>query len=302
MLTEAQKRQLQEADYRLICGNGAVKLCLWCKKSIKTGGKDFCYKEKWYGIKSHRCLQMTPLITACNLRCEYCWRDHSYFRPQPEDFAKPKELVDEAIAAQKALLTGLGGVDHSARHLKEAQEPLSAAISLDGEPTLYPYIVELVREFHSRGIRTFLVTNGTRPEVLAKMDPLPTNLYLSLSSPTKEIFEKLQHPTSPELWGNIQATLRLFPKLKTNRVVRLTLIKGVNMEPSAYAGHILVAQPDFIEAKAYMFIGGSIRRLKFENMPSLDEVRAFAKKLAELTGYKVADEHAPSRVVLLSKR
>jgi tRNA wybutosine-synthesizing protein 1 len=245
---------------------------------------------------------MTPLITACNLRCEYCWRDHSYFSPKPEGFAKPKELVDSAIEAQRSLLTGLGGVDHSARHLKEAQEPMSAAISLDGEPTLYPYIIELVQEFHSRNIKTFLVTNGTRPDILAKMDPLPTNLYLSLSSPTKEIFKKLQHPTSPELWDNIQKTIELFGKLKTNRVVRLTLIKGINMEPAAYVDHIKKAKPDFIEAKAYMFIGGSINRLKFENMPNMDEVRAFAETLSGLTGYKVADEHLPSRVVLLSKK
>ncbi|MFQ6009980.1 MAG: 4-demethylwyosine synthase TYW1, partial [Candidatus Aenigmatarchaeota archaeon] len=98
MLSDKQKKQLQKADYRLVCGHGAVKLCLWCKKSVKSGEKDICYKQMWYGIKSHRCLQLTPLITACNLRCEYCWRNHAYFSPKvPEHVAKPKELVDQAI-------------------------------------------------------------------------------------------------------------------------------------------------------------------------------------------------------------
>ena len=302
MLTEAQKKQLQKADYRIICGHGAVKLCLWCKKSIKSGENDICYKQMWYRIKSHRCVQMTPLITACNLRCEYCWRDHTYFSPKaPEKVAGPKEIVDEALKAQKALLTGLGGVDHSPEHLREAQEPLSAAISLDGEPTLYPHIKELVAEFHSRNIQTFLVTNGTNPDVIENLNPLPTNLYISLSSPTEEIFNSLQHPTSPDLWGRLMRTLEILPSLDTNKVIRLTLIKGINMQPELYVDHIRKAQPDHIEAKAYMHIGGSIRRLRFDNMPNMDEIRAFAEKLSELTGYKVKGESAPSRVVLLKK-
>jgi len=302
MLTDAQKAQLQKADYRIICGHGAVKLCLWCKKSIKGAGKDVCYKEKWYGIKSHRCLQMTPLLTACNLRCAYCWRDHSYFSPKvPEDVAKPKELVDEALKAQRALLTGLGGVEHSKRHLSEAQEPLSAAISLDGEPTMYPYLKELIAEFHGRGMKTFLVTNGTNPDVLAKLDPLPTNLYVSLSSPDKATFESLQHPTSSDLWDRLMQTLELLPSLDTNKVIRLTLIKDVNMAPEPYVEHIGTARPNFIEAKAFMPIGGAAQRLKFEQMPSMDEVRSFAEQLAKLTGYKVAGESPPSRVVLLKK-
>src|SRR3990172_586793 len=53
----------------------AVKLCHWTKTSIKTGEENYCYKQKFYGIKSHRCLQMTPAVPFCNFGCQFCWRD-----------------------------------------------------------------------------------------------------------------------------------------------------------------------------------------------------------------------------------
>ncbi|MFQ6010413.1 MAG: hypothetical protein ACE5J7_04835 [Candidatus Aenigmatarchaeota archaeon] len=43
-----------------------------------------------------------------------------------------------------------------------------------------------------------------------------------------------------------------------------------------------------------MYIGYYI-----DNMPNMDDIRSFAKQLSELTGYSIAGESAPSRVVLL---
>jgi tRNA wybutosine-synthesizing protein 1 len=57
-----------------------------------------------------------------------------------------------------------------------------------------------------------------------------------------------------------------------------------------------------VEVKAYMFIGGSRKRLTLGNMPSPDEVRAFSDELAGELGYVVKDEKRDSRVVLLSKK
>ena len=58
---------------------------------------------------------------------------------------------------------------------------------------------------------------------------------------------------------------------------------------------------DFIEVKGYMFLGSSRGRLKSENAPSHQEIRAFSEKLSALTGYYVQDEQIESRVTLLSK-
>ena len=51
-----------------------------------------------------------------------------------------------------------------------------------------------------------------------------------------------------------------------------------------------------------MFVGYSRKRLSIANMPSFDEVREFARKLSEETGYYYLDESRDSRVVLLGRK
>jgi len=307
MLNQTQLKSKQEAGYKIIGEHkhSAVKLCLWCKKSVKSGEKQFCYKEKFYGIKSHRCLQMTPSQPFCNLACRYCWRDVSIRKPEWENgFDDPEEIVDLSIKAQKELLSGLGGVPHSDEHLKEASEPKHAAISLDGEPTLYPKISELIKEFHKRGMTTFLVTNGTLPEKLENLEVLPTQLYISLSSNSEEMFEQVQNALTPNLWEKLNETLELLSQLKTRRVIRLTMIKNLNMiEPEKYAKLVEKALPDFVEVKAAMSIGFSRLqgRLKYEDMPLHKEIKEFSEKLSDSLGYKITNEKEDSRVVLLKK-
>ncbi|MFQ6020994.1 MAG: 4-demethylwyosine synthase TYW1 [Candidatus Aenigmatarchaeota archaeon] len=286
-----------------IFGNNAVKLCLWLKKSIKTGEREFCYKQKFYGIKSHRCLQMTPSQPFCNLRCLHCWRDISTRKPIWENgFDEPEEIIEKSIQAQRILLAGLGGVPHSEKHLKEAQNPKHVAISLDGEPCLYPKLSELIQGFHKRGMTTFLVTNGTFPEVLEKIQ-LPTQLYVSLTSNSEKIFNKIQNPIERG-WKELNQTLELLPNLKTRKVIRLTLVKNLNFsEPEKYADLILKAKPDFIEVKSAMAVGfaKSQNRLKYSDMPYHEEIKQFSKKLSDILNYKIKNEKVDSRVVLLKR-
>jgi tRNA wybutosine-synthesizing protein 1 len=68
-----------------------------------------------------------------------------------------------------------------------------------------------------------------------------------------------------------------------------------------YAKLIEKANPTYIEAKAYMHIGFSKLRLSFDRMPMYGEVKDFATRLAEKTGYRVIDEAPESSVVLLSR-
>ena len=300
-----QLKKLQGAGYKVIgpSKHSAVKLCLYTKESIKTGEKKNCYKQRFYGIRSHRCLQMTPSLTVCNLRCSYCWRDFRYFRDKEKDLVDdPKVLVEEAIKAQLSLLSGLGGVEHSAKHLKEAKEPAQVAISLDGEPTSYIHLGKMIEDFHSRGFTTFLVTNGTKPDILNKLNPLPTQLYTSLSAFSEEMFLLTQHPTEgKQLWQNILSTLELLPKLGCRKVIRLTMVKGLNMEkPEEYAKLILKAKPQFIEVKGWSAVGQSRQRMPTSRMPIHEEIREFSKELVKfLPGYFYADEQPDSRVALI---
>jgi tRNA wybutosine-synthesizing protein 1 len=71
--------------------------------------------------------------------------------------------------------------------------------------------------------------------------------------------------------------------------------------PEEYARLISKANPTYVEPKAYMHVGFSRLRLGFENMPSHEEVRDFAVKLADATEYNVLNEASESRVALLSR-
>lgn len=308
-MLDEEKRKLQKAGYKMVGDHSAVKLCLWTRKAIKSGEKEFCYKEKFYGdigIRSHRCLQMTPAFPCCTLRCAFCWRDTTKTLSKWHGKSdEPGEIIDKSLEAQRKLLSGLGGTDHSVRHLKEAMEPGNVAISLAGEPTFYDKLSGLIGEFHRRKIKTFLVTNGTLPERIEKLDNLPTQLYVSLCSNSKEMMKQVQKPLIPDAWERLNKTLVLFPSLSTRRVVRMTLVKRMNMTgEEAYARLIERAEPDFVEVKAGMAVGFSRtqNRIRYEDMATHDEIKSFGEKIGELIGYRLKNEKRDSRVVLLTKK
>lgn len=215
----------------------------------------------------------------------------------------PEEIVDGCIKAQRALISGYkGNTNANKQKFKEALTPKHAAISLTGEPTLYSHIGELIKTFHNRGFTTFLVSNGTLPSVLAGLSEEPSQLYVSVCAPEEEVFKHVCRPQIPKAWEKLNDTLALLPSFKCPTAIRITLVRGFNMERiESYAKLIENANPTYIEPKAYMHVGFSRLRLGFENMPSHKEVQEFATKLAEETGYFKVDEACDSRVVLLSR-
>jgi tRNA wybutosine-synthesizing protein 1 len=70
-------------------------------------------------------------------------------------------------------------------------------------------------------------------------------------------------------------------------------------QPEEYAKLIKKADPDFVEVKAYMYVGSSRERLTMDNMPLFDEVKSFAEKIANECGKEIVNESEISRVVLL---
>lgn len=86
------------------------------------------------------------------------------------------------------------------------------------------------------------------------------------------------------------------------KVIRLTLVKDWNMKNvEEYVRLIKKAGADFVEVKAYMWVGESQKRLPQDAMPLHKEVKDFARKLNKYLHYKVTGEDATSRVVLLAK-
>ena len=297
--------KLRKAGYRIVGRHSAVKICHWTK-SVLRGGKN-CYKG-WYGIRSHRCLQMTPTLQYCNMMCIFCWRHHTINRVEgyAGGWDKPEDILDGLIREQRQLLSGFKGNPRVDRRLfEEAMEPKHMAISLDGEPTIYPYLADLIKLARNRGMTTFLVTNGTNPARLKELieaDAEPTNLYISLYGPDIATHKAICRPLIPDSWERLMESLKIMKDYQRSRkVIRLIMVKGYTIkEPEKYAELIKLADPDFVELKGYMHVGESQKRLKREAMPSLDEIRAFAEKLGSLIGYEYLAEDYPSRVSLLA--
>ncbi len=300
MIPESLRRDLVHQHYKVVGNHSAVKLCTWTKKSLRDEG--VCYKEKFYGVKSHGCLQMTPNIT-CDQRCRFCWRIIEKTAVKIDEWDGPKEIIEGAIQAQRLLLSGFKGFEGTnMQKFREAQNPTNVAISLLGEPLLYPKISEFVDEFNKMKIVTFLVTNSQHPEILANITQ-PKQLYISVDAPDREIYARLDRPHNRDYWERLLKSLDVMSSLSCRRVLRLTMVEGWNMtKPEEYAKLISKANPDFVEVKGYVWVGESRKRLPQEAMPRHHEVKAFAEQVSRECGYPYKDEQAASRVVLLSRK
>ena len=305
MVTADVKLVLKKQQYEVVGNHTRVKTCHWTKSDLR--GEGGCYKNRFYGINSHQCIQMTPTF-VCNNACVFCWRDLRYHtQPAMENgIDEPYDIVDGTIKAQRKLLSGFGGNEKTSEEkFERAMSPQHVAISLDGEPTLYPKLAELINEYKKKKFSTFVVSNGLLPERIEKLlEEPPTQLYISVDAPNEELFNIIDRPIIKNAWAGLMKTLSLLPKIreKSRTVLRFTLIKGMNMtNPDQWASIIKLSQPMFVEVKAYMWVGMSRERLEQANMPLHDEIKQFALELAKHSDYKLIDEHEPSRVVLLMK-
>ena len=170
---------LKKQKYHLVGNHSAVKRCKWLYESIVNDRP--CYKQKFYGIKSHRCIQMSPSLYYCTQQCLFCWRAQSGDLQVTWDEMKipktdsPEEIVQGCFKAQEKILTGYKGNPKTNWHkFQEALVPKQVAISLTGEPTLYEPLGEFISTFHQKGLTTFLVSNGTLPAKLSKLNQEPS--------------------------------------------------------------------------------------------------------------------------------
>lgn len=297
------RRILEKQNYAIVGEHSAVKLCHWMRQSLLF--KRECYKQTFYGIESHRCLQMTPSINQCTQMCLFCWRHQGFTEKNLKKIDDPEYILDKSIEAQRKLITGFKGDERCDQEKwKEANDPNMVACSLSGEPTLYPRLGEFFELCHKRGMTTFLVTNGTNPMVLENLDPLPDQLYVSVVAPNKELYKKICSPLVSNGWEKLNETLALLPSLDTRIVIRHTLVQNWNMDDSyikGYAKLVGKSDPMFIEPKGYVFVGYSRKRMNLSNMPSHNDVRDFGLKLADILGYDLIMEKSDSRVVLLTR-
>jgi len=308
MVHPVMEQALTKQGYRLIGSHSGVKLCRWTKAMLR--GRGGCYKHTFYGITSFQCMEMTPSL-ACANKCVFCWRHHT--NPVAKEWKwkvdKPEFLVKEAVENHLQLIKSLRGVPGvQADRFIEAQTIRHCALSLVGEPILYPYVNELVSLLHSRAISTFMVTNAQFPEKLDSLIPV-TQLYLSIDAATKDTLKAIDRPLFEDFWERFIDSIKSLRKKGQRTVFRLTLVKDHNMEEiKNYAELVMLGVPDFIEVKGVTYCGtNEASHLTIQNTPFHVEVVNFCKTLCaeineQLPIYEIACEHEHSLCVLIANK
>ena len=303
------KSKLQKAKYG-VYNHSAVELCHWTKKSFANEGN--CYKHKFYGISTHQCMEMTPTAMNCENRCVYCWRPTEFY----DTLEMPAELVDEPdvivhnlLHERRKLINGFYGSNkNEKKKLDESLLPTHYAISLSGEPTMYPKLPQLIRYLKTlKATKSiFLVTNGQEPQMLHRLadeDALPTQLYLSTNASNRKMFYRINRPRHRDAWERWWKSLRFLETVNTRTVLRMTMIRGYNDNRKfieELADMLLEANPHFIELKSYMHIGMSTQRLEKNNMLEMSEIRNLASQIHDkMTDFSIMDESEISRVIVL---
>ncbi|UVS70469.1 4-demethylwyosine synthase TYW1 [Nitrososphaera viennensis] len=311
-ITPAVKEKLRKAKYG-VYNHSAVELCHWTKKSFANEGT--CYKHKFYGISTHQCMEMTPTAMNCENRCVYCWRPAEFYDTleMPEQMVdEPEVIVQNLMAERKKLINGFYGRSKNDKaKLDESLLPAHYAISLSGEPTMYPKLPQLIKYLKTlKATKSiFLVTNGQEPDMLRRLeseDALPTQIYLSTNASNKKMFLQVNRPRHRDAWERWQDSLRFLSTVDTRTVLRMTMIRGYNDgadDIEDFARVMSEGDPHFIEIKSYMHVGMSTQRLKRDNMLGMDEVRAYAGRLCEkMPAFSVMDESEVSRIVVLQNK
>jgi tRNA wybutosine-synthesizing protein 1 len=320
MLPEKIQAKLKKMKYGLVGNSSAVQVCRWTRNALN--GDRGCWKEKFYGISSAGCCQMSPATMWCENKCLHCWRPiEMTLGSELSVVDDPIEILDGIVEERKKLMMGFGGNDKvDKEEFKKVLEPSLYTMSLSGEPTIYPRLGEMFAEIRRRGAVSFLVTNGLNPDALRNLEKdngeFPTQITISTNAPNEELFLKWHRSTKKEAWKNFNESLDVLASLEgqVRRVVRMTLVKEgddeygglTNMADSnisEYVELIKKANPDFVHVKGFMSVGYARDRAGYEKMPWFKEVKEYALKVLKgLGGYEIAGEDERCCVVLIAKK
>ncbi|XP_072248029.1 S-adenosyl-L-methionine-dependent tRNA 4-demethylwyosine synthase TYW1 isoform X2 [Leuresthes tenuis] len=207
MITPALREALTKQGYKLIGSHSGVKLCRWTKSMLR--GRGGCYKHTFYGIESHRCMETTPSL-ACANKCVFCWRHHTNpvgteWRWKMDPAGK---ILEDALEKHQNMIRQFRGVPGvKPERYEEGLAVKHCALSLVGEPIMYPEINTFIRLLHRHHISSFLVTNAQFPEEIRSLVPV-TQLYVSVDASTKDSLKKIDRPLFKDFWPRFLDSLR----------------------------------------------------------------------------------------------
>ena len=304
---------LTKQGYTIVGSHSGVKICRWTKSALR--GRGSCYKNSFYGIKSHLCMETTPSL-SCSNKCVFCWRHGT--NPVSTTWrweVDPPEMIFDGAKQghykKIKMMRGVPGV--RAERFEEAMRIRHCALSLVGEPIFYPHINKFVSLLHSELISSFLVCNAQHPQQLQDLQRV-TQLYVSIDASNKDSLRKIDRPLHRDFWERFQSCLYILREKRflQRTVFRLTLVKGFNIddEIEGYADLVEKGLPCFVEIKGVTYCGTSSAAgagLTMQNVPFYEEVQEFAEALngaLERRGldYGIAAEHAHSCCILLASK
>lgn len=303
MLTDKNREALTKQGYKLIGSHSGVKLCRWTKAMLR--GRGGCYKHSFYGISSYQCMEMTPSL-ACANKCVFCWRHHT--NPTGKEWKwvmdEPEMIIEQAVDKHRQMIKQMKGVPGvQPDRYEQAFTVKHCALSLVGEPIMYPKINEYLKLLHAKHISSFLVTNAQFPDRIEQLSPV-SQLYVSVDASTPDALKEVDRPLFTDYWERFIACLKALKSKQVRTVYRMTLVKAFNMGDIAeYAKLVGLGKPTFIEIKGVTFCGGANGdSMTMKNVPFHQEVRNFCQELVKyLDGqYEISCEHAHSCCILIS--
>jgi tRNA wybutosine-synthesizing protein 1 len=304
---------LTKQGYTIIGSHSGVKICRWTKSALR--GRGSCYKNSFYGIASHLCMETTPSL-SCSNKCVFCWRHGT--NPVSTTWrweVDPPEMIfqgaKEGHYKKIKMMRGVPGV--RSERFEEAMRIRHCALSLVGEPIFYPRINEFVGLLHGERISSFLVCNAQHPQQLRDLRRV-TQLYVSIDASNKDSLRKIDRPLHRDFWERFNACLDILQekRFEQRTVFRLTLVKGFNIddEVEGYANLVAKGLPCFVEIKGVTYCGTSTSSsagLTMQNVPFYEEVVAFVEALNAALAkrgleYGIAAEHAHSCCALIASK
>ena len=161
-------------------------------------------------------VDLSPGFKQCNFDCLYCELAPAPTMAAYEDVVSVKEIV---TAIKKAL--------------KEHQDIDFITLTANGEPTLYPYLSELIDEINTfkGNTKTLILTNAANiddvkiQDALLKLD----EVKLSLDCATQKCLQKLDRSHSSIDVENIKAGMLAFKsKYKGPLIIEILIVKTLN--------------------------------------------------------------------------
>ncbi|KAG7257927.1 hypothetical protein CRUP_006643, partial [Coryphaenoides rupestris] len=220
---------------------------IWSTRHLQHAmlrGRGGCYKHTFYGIESHRCMEVTPSL-ACANKCVFCWRHHT--NPVGTEWRwkmdPAEQILDEALDNHHHMIRQFRGVPGvKPERYQEGLDAKHCALSLVGEPIMYPEINAFLRLLHVKRISSFLVMKTrARGAVIGSESSPPlfagptqtmtawiiqpsiilcqslraggslvpvTQLYVSVDASTEASLKKIDRPLFRDFWTRFLDSLK----------------------------------------------------------------------------------------------